>query len=261
MRTAYGLDLAGYYGGKSALAMATFDRSAYTVVIYRRHIFNAAKEGWHSLLPSVKEEIELLKRLTPIYVDVPIDLQKLPLPPKPKFVWQLTKRPVDYAFNALPPVADKLGAPVARMLNLLANNSKALGKTLFETYPRASLFPMLGYIPKYKGQSAQRRCNRWTGNELAMALNKMNVTAANGITINDDHFDAAICALTGVVDKSWLLRGAGLNRMICECLVPRMSKADVTSLSPTGPKGYVLIRKPLSKLPLRIEMVDEFSHT
>ena len=53
-------------------------------------------------------------------VDTPVDLQGLPNPTNVYFAWELVKRPVDYAFDALAPLANLIGAPVARFQNLLS---------------------------------------------------------------------------------------------------------------------------------------------
>src|SRR5579872_1480207 len=164
MKISYGLDLAGYSTGKSSLAKATFNGSTeLSVVVYRNHPFAEKLEGWETVGPLVERERRLLRFMQPLYVDVPIDLQGLPNQTGVRFTWQLTKRPVDFAFSALPPLADRLGSPVARLAYLLVADRSALGSGLYETYPAASLEPMLGGKRSYKGKTAKWKDGNWIG--------------------------------------------------------------------------------------------------
>ena len=260
MKSAYGLDLAGYSTGKSSLAKASFDESTgISVTVYRRHAFAEKLEGWQTVDPLAGRERQLLSSLRPMYIDVPIDLQDLLFLTAIRFAWQLTKRPVDFVYNALPPLADRLGSPVARLASLLGDDRTAVGVGLFETYPAASLIPMLGTKPSYKGKTAQRLQGQWIGDGgLAEVLRNLDVEADEGVVVNDDHFDAAICAITGVLPEDYLLQGPELERYIrsrMEVLVGHQAQALPTIKEP---RGYVLIRKPLPKLPLRLNFEDRY---
>ncbi|WP_428305453.1 hypothetical protein [Lacipirellula sp.] len=258
MATAYGLDLAGYYGGKTALAKATNTGDVISVTVYGKHAFNTKREGWNELDKFIGEERKLIDQLKPLYVDVPLDLQELPRPTNPQHVWQLTKRPVDYAFDGLPPIADKLGAPVARMLNILEGSLDSLGETLFETYPRASLYPMLGYFAKYKSKRAEIVGGRWQGDDLADVLNSLNVEADEGVQVNDDEFDAAICAITGVLGSEMTLSGDSLDAKIRERVFKKCSNCGVSAEVLKGPQGYVLIGTKLEGIRVEIELQSRF---
>lgn len=260
MKSAYGLDLAGYSTGKSGLARATFDGATeLSVVLYRNHPFGEKLEGWEAVGSLVERERRLLTCLRPLYLDVPIDLQGLPNPADVRFAWQLTKRPVDFAFNALPPLADRLGSPVARLAHLLGAERSALGAGLYETYPAASLIPMLGTKPSYKGTTAKWMDRRWIGDGgLADILRTLRAESDGDVVVNDDHFDAAICAITGVLPEEYLLQGPALEAEIRRRLEQIVGPQNQQALVTAGPTGYVLIRKKLPELRLRLRFQQQF---
>ena len=198
-----------------------------------------------------------------LVVDVCIDLQGLPAPSHAEFVWGLTKRPVDRAFTALPPLADKIGSYVARMKSLCDRlNSKGdqpLGKSLFETYPAACL-ELIGLKPKkYKGQ-AEWAGATWLGaghespieqeknDNLATMLNRLGWKSEKGTLLGHDQFDAAICALVAVATEDELVCEQQLESMICQRLLKKkaMSKPYNQSLAP--PLGYRLLAKMNAKV-------------
>lgn len=259
MSTSYGLDLAGFSAGKSALAGATFDEChGFRVAIYRDHPFIVELEGRDLIGPHAGQERALLRVLNPLYVDVPIDLQGLPSPACPTFTWELTKRPVDFGLVALPPLADRIGTPVARMQNLLRGVSgDLLGTQLFETYPKASLAFVLGVVPSYKGQTAEFSAGQWVGEGgLAEVLRRLRVHASEGTVLNDDHLDALVCSLTGVVPAECVLRGPDLEAKVRERLEQKVRAADRAKLVTTLPAGYVLIGK-LPDLPIHVSLEDQ----
>ncbi len=189
-----------------------------------------------------------------LFVDVPIDLQGLPCPVNPTYIWQLTNRPVDEAFNGLSPLADRLGSCVSRFLCILQKldkrfltNSEFLGKKLFETYPAASLENINLNSVKYKGgEGAQYNGSAWRGisnkdkqkdkdKKLAKLLNDLDWKASPYTKLNDDEFDAALCAVIGVLpENEYWLQGVELNNTI---------NNKLNSGIFVGPKGYVILKK------------------
>ena len=252
LATAFGLDLAGYAMGKSGFARADRrDDGSIRVMVFERHPFAVKKRGDESLAGVVKTEVDALRRcceVGPVLVDVPIDLQGLPSPSHATFIWELTKRPVDYAFNALPALADRIGSPFARFAYLMTQYrdrfGDPLGRQVFETYPAASLKILECHEPGYKKQSARFTDGRWEGKELACMANCLGFVTEEGISINDDEFDAAICAITGVVDERHRLAGDKLAKKIASQLHDK-HRASCTPAERAvrfePPAGYVLL--------------------
>ncbi len=249
-KTAFGLDLGGYSSGGSALVRATRRTTGEVeATIYSGHAFSKKPGKGKPFAPVVEKAVELLAaclRRAPLYVDVPIDLQGLPSPGGDVYPWQLVKRPVDFAFDALPPLADRIGSVVARFANLLrslpSENPRLLGRRLYETYPAASL--RLCGLP-YEGYKENARVafegSQWVGNgpkgeRLARIANNLRMTASRGTELGHDDLDAVMCALTGVVDERCLLQGNELAVAISE-------KVRDDRVDPTPPKAYVLMKR------------------
>ena len=248
MNRSFGLDLAGYSTNGSALAVAESDNARITVTLLDGHCFCQAAEGTVLVAQKAAEEVECLRRLLArgkVLVDVPIDLQDLLRPEGATFIWQLTKRPVDRAFGALCPLADRIGSYVARMKNLwrilgAEMTGDPLGATLFETYPAASLRLSDRCCEGYKGRCGFQ-AGVWTGsaaktdidqkknNVFAKLLSELKWLAEDGFQMNNDEFDAAICALTGIGDQ---LHGVELETEINRQLDGKYC----------APRGYVLLR-------------------
>lgn len=251
VKTAFGLDLAGYSTGKSGFARADFiDKNLIEVTVYQGHIFARKSKGEDLIEEIVKMEKELLLACCNkghIFVDIPIHLQGLPCPKNVKFIWELANRPVDFAFDAMPPLADRIGSPVARFLNLfssLQEELNPLGKQIFETYPACSL-NLLGLPSKnYKNSKISLKNMQWisekSGEVLVKIANGMNLTANEKISLNDDELDAVICAITGIVDEKYRLQGNELTNNINKLIEKRMKRKTQCRYFP--PKGYVLLK-------------------
>ena len=181
MKHAFGLDFAGYSSGKTGFAHATQHAGGpIDITIYTDHVFARRLTGSTLLIDTVEDERELLRWCAtqgPIMVDLPLDLEGLPAPVTAQYVWELVHRPVDYALNAMAPLANLIGAPVARFQYLLKGLPADWVDThLFETYPAMSLeltgLPGRGYkstqgvtISFHNGQLAgcnqRKRRNRY----------------------------------------------------------------------------------------------------
>jgi len=248
MKTAFGLDIAGYATGKSALARAD-RRSADDVLatIYLGHVFSNKVSGDTALDEPHQQELELLTACVdvgPIFIDAPLDLQGLPFPEQPSLVWELVKRPVDYAFSALPAFADRIGAPVSRLQHLLAAECNHLGglvgKRLFETYPAASLQLLNLPHERYKRTRARFEDGQWHGENLARIAHGLGLTADEGTSLNDDELDAVLCALTGIADRGEVLQGEELAAEVLGRIQPKLPGCDCSRFN-LVPVGYVLL--------------------
>ena len=254
-KIAYGLDLAGYSTDGSALAKAIQpdgdDQVSVTVI--DQHCFGVKRDGWQRLDGILQEEVSRIENCLAegsLDVDVPIDLQGLPFRSDAVFVWELTKRPVDHAFGAMPPLADRIGSYVARFCNIRGHlHDDPLGCSLFETYPAASLELMSLPSEKYKGE-VEFVANEWIAvasnkpaeveknGTLAGILNELGWTANPRTRLGHDGFDAILCALTGLASPIDRLEGHTLQDEICRRL---QQAAGLIMVTP--PRGYRLLRK------------------
>ena len=254
--TAFGLDLAGYSSGKSGFARADrqTDKKIF-ITIYQNNLFCRHLKG-RERLPDIAEHerqvIESCLDRACLVVDVPIDLQGLPNVNPVHFKWELTLRPVDFAFSALPPLADRIGAPVARFINWITKiqkNATLLGQTLWETYPSASLQLLNLRSTGYKGKSAIFEANEWRAahpghQPLANIINELDWLCEEGLKLTDDEFDAALCALTGVADARARVQGDRLEEVILNRISRGTEKAHRDHIRATPAQGYVLLELP-----------------
>lgn len=147
MKTAFGLDLAGYSGGNTGFARAdVIPDDRILVTVYDGHPFATKRQRLDLIVEHSALEWEWVSACCQrgmLLVDVPIDMQGLPYPHNITFTWELTMRPVDVAFGAMPPFADRIGAPAARFQYVMNAHQKklwhTLGTQIYETYPAASL--------------------------------------------------------------------------------------------------------------------------
>lgn len=254
--TAFGLDLAGYSSGKSGFARADrqTDKRIF-ITIYRNNLFCRHLKG-RDTLPDIatyeRQIIESCLNRACLVVDVPIDLQGLPNVNPVHFKWELTLRPVDFAFSALPALADRIGAPVARFINYITKiqqDTALLGQTLWETYPAASL-QLLNLISRgYKGKSTIFEADEWRAahpghQPLANIINKLDWLCEEGLKLTDDEFDAALCALTGVADARARVEGNRLEEVIRNRISLGTEKTHRDHIRATPPQGYVLLELP-----------------
>ncbi|NDJ87462.1 MAG: DUF429 domain-containing protein [Chloroflexi bacterium] len=244
---AFGLDLAGYSTGKSGFARARWDGDAdLQVVVYQDHPLAQKYAGVAPLADIVAKERSLLAAcLTAgaLYVDIPIDLQGLPSPENPFFAWELTRRPIDFAFQAMPALADRIGAPMARFRHLLAGLDNAtVGENVFETYPALSLRNLGLTARGYKNQHARYHEGEWQGGYLAELLNALGFEADDGSVIDDDAFDAMICALTGVVGLDHCLAGSALEAETAALLRARTPLKEHAHIRIAVPVGYAVLK-------------------
>lgn len=284
MNAAFGLDLAGYSSaGKSKLVF--FQKQSdmvATATVIEVPVFKRRHEGKNLLVTVTDEEVRLFKAcLTmgfPLLVDVPIDLQGLPSPERTHWVWQLTQRSVDRAFNGMAPLASLLGYATARFRNLLRvveselSQADLLGKTIWETYPAAGLKQILRRKPKpYKARTTRFIGSEWVACEqpnqeaidntgLCQLATDLHLSSSDEQAWSDDDIDAVICALTGVLTGSDCLEGEDLRLKIEEKLTLKGFKNMPAELC-KPPVGYVLpLRNPFRQIRLDRKNISEMSN-
>jgi hypothetical protein len=234
VRVGFGLDLGGFSKGGSSLAAIEADGSEAEVFILSESPFAEKIAGEAELAPRIEKESTALRELLdrgPLAVDVPIDLQNLWGPQESTRVWELTLRPIDKAFSALPSLASWLGACVARFraANNVAGSSLDAKYPLFETYLAASLeiveLPFKGYKKKSEESSGVRQ-------EIQKGL------GIEGRTLPHDDLDAVICALATIADGDDILEGEALQ----EVMLGRLKNEAVLDRH-TVPRDYRLLKK------------------
>jgi hypothetical protein len=263
MKTSFGLDLAGYSTGKSGFARAEYDDESIEITVFENHVFSKKYPAKRVLSEILSQEIEVIKaccRESSLYVDVPIHLQNLPYIKNAVYPWQLSKRPVDYVFSALPPFADRIGAPVVRFSNINSAINEDIGNQcgirIFETYPAASLKQLGIANSKYKNSIISFEDDKWQGGaELASIAHGLGFVSEEDTPFNDDDIDASICALTGVLSNIYLLKDDELAMKIKNEVKKKIDDTFVYNINFEPPNGYVLIKSlPEIKVTLKKEV-------
>ena len=176
----FGLDLAGYTQKKSSLAAITTQGTTAHVTLLRGSAFSQKRATASNFNTTVDEEAKDVQRC------IPLNATEL---------WQLTLRPIDKMLRAMPPFADRIGAPAARFAAIVrhARLESVLGDRLFETYPTA-IWQKLDIVPGlYKARGKERiKEQRAACSALCQRLSVVPPL------YNDDDIDALICAVTSV---------------------------------------------------------------
>ncbi|MCL7413884.1 MAG: hypothetical protein M8353_09755 [ANME-2 cluster archaeon] len=249
MKTSFGLDIAGYSTGKLGFAMAQRKNNiAIEVTVYQGHIFSKKFDLKNPLEEIMKKERELLfsgLHNSSLIVDIPIDLQGLPHLNNALYIWQLTQRPVDFAFGALAPFANFIGSPVARFQNLINEGFNGIiGKNIFETYPARSLDLINLPSQNYKKKNISYNNGHWNDGPAAKIAQGLGLVAKKeGETLNDDELDAIICAITGVVDENLILQGDDLKNEICNRIMQKLILQNLDGINVEPPLGYILLKE------------------
>jgi hypothetical protein len=191
----FGLDLAGYTTGKTALAVVEIEGRTAKATLLRGSALTLKRSSDDRLKEILREETVVLRRclkIGPLAVDIPVDLQNVQSPDQAEYVWELTRRPIDRAIGAMPPLADRIGAPVARFAAIVRDGGFAslLGEKLFEAYPAGTLKVLKIEAGQYKGKE---------GVDALIALCR-NLKIKPYVE-NDDDIDAIICAITAAVPR------------------------------------------------------------
>jgi hypothetical protein len=155
----------------------------------RGSALSVKRETSGALKEILRQEAAVLRRclaIGPVAVDIPIDLQDLNKPDRAEYVWQLTLRPIDRAVRAMPPLANRIGAPTTRFAAIMREGKFAdlLGKRLFEAYPAGTLRTLKVEADSYKGAPG------------VLALRSLcEALKVEPYVDSDDDFDAIICAI------------------------------------------------------------------
>jgi hypothetical protein len=267
-----GIDLAGF-SGTSALAYLNHEKgdSCEIAVISEDLPLNlfTKKPLRHKPLSQSRdaEVFQALARCASIFVDIPIDLQNLANQfcesvdsTSSDSLWQLTRRPVDLWLGGMPPLADRIGAPVTRMnwIQKKLGEQLQLGENLYEAYPAGSLkriFQKKGMSSEklwqgYKGGVVRYHQDAWAAEiltsssvRLAQILNALKKEGLHLFLpsgcLNDHEFDATLCALTSLNDGQKTQEN--FDQFLSE-----------NNLAGTLPRGFRLLSLPARPLHIKI---------
>ena len=210
MMIGFGIDLAGFSKHRSTvLAIIQAEECQAEVVLLEGSPFGRRLSDTEFVdrLKSETAALQKLLKIGPVAIDVPIDLQGLPLR-RVTEAWQLTKRPVDEEFDALPPLASWLGACVARFAAILPDElrEKDLGVRMFETYPAASLQRRFGKDdPDVKQYKLADKNKKQIAIDARQGLSRRLGITCEGQALTHDELDAVICALAAIATPQYLL--------------------------------------------------------
>lgn len=153
--------------------------------------------------------IELPK---PLFVDVALSTPEAP--GASALLWELSYRPLDFAFYGDAPLTDKIGEFGVRFRAMLADGFE-IGKDILEASPRATV-ELLEFKGQYSGGAAHHGHSGWKADDrnkrgdklMAKLLSELGVNPGQGAEkLNGDDLDAILCALTSL---AWQRRDAVL---------------------------------------------------
>ncbi len=215
----FGIDLAGYTTGKTCVAAIEVNGSVAEATLLRCSHLAAKRHTDLQAAEVIRDDIECLRRclaLGRVAVDIPIDLQDLPNHSRFSTIWAMTLRPIDKKLHAMAPLADRIGAPVARFRAIMevGHFGNALGDSLFETYPAGTLKLLKIKGDKYKSKGKHDKNARDAAcislcNKLKLQSHKENIK-------NDDDIDAIICAVAAVAPAQNICEESDLDLRVGE---------------------------------------------
>lgn len=232
--TATGINLSAFgLAKRPSIATATLgDKGKVRVELKSAEMF-AGKHKLSDLTEATFAEWRagLLELSRPMGVDVALDIDALGVggsrrAPGLRQLWEMTHRPIDFAFYGDAPLTDRVGEFGVRFRALLAASVFELGDDIIEVYPRATI-ELLDFRGQYQGGSSHHSTNGWKADDrnkrgdklMAKILAELGINPGQGADkLASDDLDAILCALTSLaaaVDEG-LLTGKELNQEIAE---------------------------------------------
>jgi hypothetical protein len=184
----------------------------------------------------------MLELPRPVGVDVALDLGEVrgsrfenrdKAVPEPRasnldsrLLWELSYRPIDFAFYGDAPVTDKIGEFGLRFRTMLAGGGFEFGRDLIEAFPRATV-ELLEFKGQYLGGGAHHGHSGWKPDDknqradklLAKLFQELGVNPGQGAEkLTSDDLDAILCALTALAAArgDGLLSAAALDEEITQ---------------------------------------------
>ena len=178
----------------------------------------------------------LLEMPRPIGVDVAIDIDALSMggsrrAPAARQLWELTHRPIDFAFYGDAPITDRVGEFGTRFRAMLAASAFELGDDLIEVFPRATV-ELLEFRGQYLDGAVHHGGKGWKADDrnargdklMAKILEELGINPGDGVDrVSSDDLDATLCALTALGAKvgEGMLAGAQLDAEVRERVARR----------------------------------------
>lgn len=258
--SASGLNLSAFgTARRPALAVATMgDKGAVRVELKPAAAFagkNKLSDGSEALFTQWRAGLLELPR--PVGVDVAIDIESLSAggnrrAPASRQLWELTHRPIDFAFYGDAPLTDKVGEFGVRFRAMLSASVFELGDDIIEVFPRATV-EMLEFKGQYAGGAAHMAAQGWKADDRNKRGDKLMVKLLAELGINSgqgaEHFDsddldAVLCALTalGAAVGQGVLTGKALDAEIAQ-RVARRGISDVDE-NLTAPAAAAVLAQP-----------------
>jgi hypothetical protein len=199
----------------------------------------------------------MLELPRPIGVDVAIDIDVLGAggtrrAPASRQLWELTHRPIDFAFYGDAPLTDKVGEFGVRFRAMLSASVFELGNDIIEVCPRATV-ELLEFRGQYMGGAAHHGGAGWKADDrnkrgdklVAKLLEELGVNVLKGAeAIDSGDIDAILCALTalGAASGQGVLTPAELDKEIAE-RASRRANADLCEAH-TAPGATAVLARP-----------------
>lgn len=199
----------------------------------------------------------LLELPRPIGVDVALDIDVLSAggnrrAPALRQLWELTHRPIDFAFYGDAPLTDRVGEFGVRFRALLSASVFELGDDIIEVCPRATV-ELLEFRGQYVGGAAHYSTNGWKADDrnkrgdklMAKILAELGVNPGQGAEkLNSDDLDAVLCAVTalGAATGQGVFAGEELDRQVAD----RVARRGNTDPDPqhTAPSATAVLARP-----------------
>lgn len=192
----------------------------------------------------------LLELPKPLFVDVALSTPQASAASS-AMLWELTYRPLDFAFYADAPLTDKVGEFGVRFRAML-DDGFAIGTDILEASPRATV-ELMEFKGQYAGGAAHHGHSGWKADDrnkrgdklMAKVLSELGVNPGPGAEkLSSDELDAMLCALTSLAyqRRDAVLTGKALDAEVTE----RCARRAIAEPNPahTAPKACAVLFQP-----------------
>lgn len=252
---ATGLNLSAFgIGKRPVIASATLKKNGEVKVSLAPAPFFAGRSKLSDSAIEIFKawRMAMLELAKPLVVDIALDTTQLSTE-NPEILWQVTHRPVDFAFYGEAPETSAVGEFSQRFRAFMASSQFDLGKDIFETMPGA-IVELYNFKGQYKSSSAHHGQHGWKPDNkqkrsdrlLCNLLTELGINPGNksGAKLTSSEFDAVICALTALAIEEGkpLMNGGRLAEEITQRAKRRANADKGPNLR--GPNGLSLLAQP-----------------